>query len=98
MFSVDKSSLTKNIEQNLRIAFGEANVAGKGTFDVKIIFTVVKDGTLKDFVPLANFKYGLEREVMQLLKKGTKWIAAKRNGSFNNSIREQNQVFKVPAF
>lgn len=71
------------------------NGAKKGTYNVVIRFAVTKDGTLKDFTPLTKFKYGMEEEVIRILKLSPKWIPAKKNGVNVNSVIDQKQVFVI---
>jgi hypothetical protein len=83
------------IGNNLNPAVGIENGARKGTYNVKIKFTVTKDGTLKDFVPVTKYKHGFEEEVIRVLKLSPKWIPAKKNGINVNSTVEQVQVFEI---
>lgn len=85
----------KHVEQYLNPAVGIENGARKGTYNVKIKFTVTKDGTLKDFVPVTKYKHGFEEEVIRVLKLSPKWIPAKKNGVNVNSTVEQIQVFVI---
>lgn len=85
----------KYVENNLNPGVGVDNGAKKGTYNVRIKFTVTKDGTLKDFVPITKYKYGLEEEVIRILKLSPKWVPAKKNGVSVNSTVEQLQVFII---
>lgn len=94
-FPGGKNAWVKFVEQNLDPGVGVENGAKKGTYKVKIKFTVSKDGTLKDFEPLTKYKHGLEEEVIRVLKLSPKWLPAKKNGVIVNSKSEQEQVFVI---
>ena len=83
------------IQKILDPTVGVENGAKKGKYNVLIKFTVTKDGTLKDFVPVTKYKHGFEDEVIRVLKLSPKWIPAKKNGVIVNSTTEQLQVFII---
>ena len=94
-FPGGKKEWNKFIEKNLDAGVGVENGAKKGTYNVKIKFTVTKDGSLKDFVPVTKYKHGFEEEVIRVLKLSPKWIPAKKNGKPVNSSVEQIQTFVI---
>jgi protein TonB len=83
------------IEKRLNPSVGVDNGARTGTYNVRIKFTVTKDGVLKDFVPVTKYRHGFEGEVIRVLKLSPGWIPAKKNGVNVNSIAEQLLVFMV---
>ena len=94
-FPGGKAAWYKFVENNLDPIVGVENGAKKGTYKVKIRFTVTKDGTLKDFEPVTKYKHGFEEEVIRVLKLSPKWIPAKKNGANVNSKIVQEQIFIV---
>ena len=94
-FTGGKPAWNKFVEKNLDAGVGVENGAKKGTYKVRIRFTVTKDGSLKDFEPVTKYKHGLEEEVIRMLKLSPKWIPAKKNGVNVNSKVEQEQVFVI---
>ena len=94
-FPGGKTAWYKFIEKNLDPNVGVENGAKKGTYKVKIRFTVTKEGTLKDFEPVTKYKHGFEEEVIRVLKVSPKWIPAKKNGTTVNSKVVQEQVFII---
>ena len=94
-FPGGKAAWYKFTENNLNLFVGVENGAKKGTYKVKIKFTVTKDGTLKDFEPMTKYKHGFEEEVIRVLKISPKWIPAKKNGTNVNSKIEQEQIFII---
>jgi hypothetical protein len=95
VFLGGRSAWIKYVQNTLNAAVGVENGAKKGTYNVVIRFTVTKDGTLKDFVPVTKYKHGFEDEVIRILKLSPKWIPAKKNGVNVNSTTEQLQVFVI---
>ena len=94
-FPGGKPAWNKFVEKNLDANVGVENGAKKGTYKVKIKFTVTRDGTLKDFEPVTKFKHGFEDEVIRVLKLSPKWVPAKKNGVTVNSKLIQEQVFVI---
>jgi len=94
-FTGGKPAWNKFVEKNLDAGVGVENGAKKGTYKVRIRFTVTKDGSLKDFEPVTKYKHGFEGEVIRMLKLSPKWIPAKKNGVNVNSKVEQEQVFVI---
>jgi protein TonB len=94
-FPGGRPAWVKFLEKNLNPAVGVENSAKVGIYNVKIKFTVTKDGTLKDFVAVTKYKHGFEEEVIRVLKLSPKWIPAKKNGVNVNSTVEELQVFEI---
>lgn len=94
-FPGGKQAWNKFVENTLDPGVGLENGAKKGTYKIKIRFTVTKDGSLKDFEPITKYKHGFEEEVIRMLKLSPKWIPAKKNGVNVNSKVEQEQVFVI---
>ena len=94
-FPGGRKAWIKFVSENLDANVGVENGARKGTYDVKIRFTVTKEGTLKDFVPVTKYKHGFEEEVIRVLKLSGKWIPATKDGKPVNSIAEQIQTFVI---
>jgi protein TonB len=83
--------LQKNLKANVPIKKGAPN----GTYTVIVDFIVSKDGTISDTKAETNFGYGMEEEVIRVIKKGPKWIPGSQNGRFVNSYRRQPITFLV---
>lgn len=94
-FPGGKPAWNKFVDNTLNAGIGVEKGAKKGTYKVRIRFTVTKDGTLKDFEPKTKYKHGFEEEVIRMLKLSPKWIPAKKNGVNVNSKVEQEQVFVI---
>jgi len=94
-FPGGKTAWYKFVENNLDANVGVENSAKKGTYKVRIKFTVTKEGELKDFEPVTKYKHGFEEEVIRVLKLSPKWIPAKKNGTNVNSKVVQEQIFII---
>ena len=71
------------------------NKAPKGTFEVIIRFVVLSNGSLQSFFPESRNGYGLEDEVIRVLKKSSSWIPGQLNGRPVNSVKRQSVTFVV---
>jgi protein TonB len=71
------------------------NGAPEGTYVVRVKFIVMKDGTLKDFQVETSHGFGMEKEVLRVLKLSPKWVPATKNGSSVNSWTIYNQTFRI---
>ncbi len=69
--------------------------APAGVYTVYALFIVTKDGELKDIEALTNIGYGMEKEVIRVLKKSPKWIPARQYGKFVNAYHIQPVSFQV---
>jgi TonB family protein len=68
----------KFLQKNLRYpqALQKANVPGK----IYVKFSVETDGTLANYNVIKSTGFGLDEEVIKVLKLSPKWIPAKRKG------------------
>jgi Gram-negative bacterial TonB protein C-terminal len=69
--------------------------APAGTYNVIVRFSIDKDGTLSNFVAETNFGYGMEEEVIRVLKKSPHWTPASQNGQYLNENIRQPVIFTV---
>jgi len=69
--------------------------APAGTYTVIIQFIVRADGSVSDIEPLTNFGYGMEEEVIRVIKKSPQWVPAVRDGQKLNAYRKQPLTFKI---
>ncbi|MBI5372308.1 MAG: energy transducer TonB [Sphingobacteriales bacterium] len=66
-----------------------------GVFTVMIQFIVNKDGTLTDLKPLTTYGYGMEQEVIRVIRLSGKWTPAMQNGRQVRAYRKQPVTFRV---
>jgi hypothetical protein len=88
-----KNFLIKNLNPNVPVKNG----APLGKYTVYVQFIVGKDGTVRDVVPLTKLGFGMENEVVQLLKKSGKWTPAIQYGRPVGAYRKQPVTFMVTA-
>lgn len=69
----------KYLQKNLKIRLPVKNGAPDGSYPIIVCFTVTKDGVLTDFYPLTKFGYGMEEEVIRVIKKGPNWEPGSRS-------------------
>jgi len=85
----------KFLEQNLRADIPLKRGAPAGSYTVWIQFVVDKNGNVSDLKPLTNLGYGMEAEIVRVLKKSPKWIPANQNGSAVRAYRKQPVTFVI---
>lgn len=83
------------LEQNLNPLVPIRKKAPVGIYTVYIQFIVSKDGKVSDIKALTNNGYGMEKEVMRILKKAPKWKPALQKGKPVNAFRKQPVTFQV---
>ncbi len=83
--------LQKNLNANVPITKG----APPGTYETVTQFIVDKQGNLSEFKPLTKHGYGMEEEVIRLLKAGPDWNPAEQNGKKVTAYKKQKITFIV---
>ena len=83
------------LEQNLNPAAPVDNGAPAGTYTVYIQFVVDVDGKLSAIKPLTKHGYGMEAEVMRILRKSPPWVPAIQSGKPVRAYRKQPVTFQV---
>src|SRR5262249_19001661 len=86
---------TKFLQHNLRANVPVDNGAPAGKFTVWVQFIVDKEGNVTDMKPLTNQGYGMEEEVLRILKLVPKWTPASQNGRYVKAYRKQPITFIV---
>ena len=85
----------KYLKNNLNIQVPIINRAPKGNYNVIIKFIVNSDGTIRDLTAESNQGYGMEEEVIRVIKNGPNWIPASHSGRNVNSYRRQPVTFSI---
>jgi hypothetical protein len=83
------------LEQNLNADVPVVKGAPAGKYMVVVQFIVAKDGTVSDIKALTRYGYGMEQEVVRIIKKSPKWSPAQQNGRTVNAYRKQPITFVV---
>ena len=85
----------KFLEQKLNGSISADNGAPVGQYTVIIQFVVGTDGTVSDIKPLTTLGYGMEQEVMRIIKQSGPWEPASINGRPVKAYRKQPVTFVV---
>lgn len=83
--------LKRNLNPNVPVDKG----APSGRYTIFVQFIVDKDGTVSDLKPITNHGYGMENEVMRVMKIAKMWVPATNEGKVVKSYRKQPITFIV---
>ncbi len=83
--------LQKNIDTNIPTK----KKAPAGTYTVIVQFILDREGNISDVRALTNHGYGVEDEVLRVIKKTSRWTPAKQNGRIVKAYRKQAVTFQV---
>jgi protein TonB len=83
--------VAKNLNPNVPVD----NKAPKGAYTVIIKFIVYDDGAIDKLEALTHHGYGMEQEVIRILKLTPKWKPAMQNRKIVNSYRKLPVTFVV---
>lgn len=86
---------TKYIQKNLDGNIPVKNNAPIGQYRVIVRFIVSKTGKISDVVAETDHGYGMEEEVIRILKNGPDWQPAIQDGRTVNAYRRQPVTFFV---
>lgn len=86
-----RNYLIKNLNANVPVDNG----APSGKFTVIVRFVVSKDGTLSDVRAENSLGYGMDQEVVRIIKKSGRWTPAEQNNRKVNAYRRQPVTFMV---
>ena len=83
------------IQQNIDNSVPGKNKAPIGNYLVEVGFFIDTTGKLIDLKPITHKGYGMEAEVIRLLKRSPKWSPARLNGRPVRTYRTQQVLFSV---
>ena len=83
------------LERNLDASMPGKNGCQSGSYTVVIQFIIDKEGNPVDLKPLTKYGYGMEDQVMYLIKKGPRWIPGKQNGKIVKAYKKQPVTFVI---
>jgi hypothetical protein len=83
------------LQKNLNGAVPSDNGAKAGTYNVAVQFIVDENGKLSDIKPLTKYGYGMEEEVVRLMKTSPDWIPAMQNGRNVTAYKKQTVTFVI---
>jgi hypothetical protein len=94
-FAGGEASWRSYLEQNLNPEVPIKNGAPAGMYTVYIQFVVDLDGKVSAIKPLTKNGYGMEAEVMRILRKSPRWVPAVQHGKNVRAYRKQPVTFQV---
>ena len=86
---------SRYLKNNLNANTPINNRAPAGSYNVIVRFIVKNDGTIDNVLAETRFGYGMENEVIRIIKNGPKWIPASQYGRKVNAYRRQPVTFLV---
>jgi hypothetical protein len=96
-FSGGERAWRKYLEQNLDPNVPVENEAPIGIYTVVVQFIVDKTGAISDIKALTNFGYGMEQEVIRIMKQSPMWSPASQNNRTVKAYRKQPVTFVIDA-
>lgn len=86
-----KKFLSENINPDVPVKNG----AQRGTYVAIVRFIIESNGELSQIKPITSHGFGMEEEVVRVIKKSPKWKPAFQNGHFVKAYRKQPITFIV---
>jgi protein TonB len=83
------------LEDNLDASVPVKNGAPAGYYTVVVQFIVDKEGKIQNLEALTHHGYGMETEVLRILRKAPNWIPAMQKGRYVKAFRKQPVTFGV---
>lgn len=83
------------LHKNIDPSVAEFNDAKVGKYEVRVLFYIGTDGSVIYTKPLTNNGYGLEEEVIRVLKKSPLWVPAIKNKQRIKESHIQSFTFYV---
>lgn len=88
-------SWTDFLIKNLNARVPIKKNAPAGQYAVIVQFIVDREGNISDIKTLTQHGYGMEEEVIRVLKKSKKWTPAMQNGRKVKAYKKQSITFVV---
>ena len=86
---------TQYLQDNLNPDVPVKRKAPAGTYQVIVKFIVSKTGKIKGITSETTHGYGMEKEVIRIIKKGPDWVPAMQDGQAVNAYRRQPVTFMI---
>lgn len=83
------------LHKNIDTTIAKKNKAPNGTYTVIVQFIFDREGNTSDVKALTNHGYGMEEEVIRVIKKTGIWMPAKQNGRSVKAYRKESFTFHV---
>lgn len=83
------------LQENLNASTPIDNGAPEGAYTTEIEFIVDLQGNVSNIKAISKHGFGMEEEVIRIIKNGPKWIPANQNGHQVKAVKNQNVTFVV---
>ncbi len=83
------------LQENLTASTPIDNGAPEGAYTTEIEFIVDLQGNVSNIKAISKHGFGMEEEVIRIIKNGPKWIPASQNGHQVKAVKNQNVTFVV---
>ena len=94
-FTGGSKAWTRYLGRNLNAYIPVKKKAPVGTYQVIVQFIVAKNGKVKDITAETTHGFGMEEEVIRIIKEGPKWVPAMQDGHPVNAYKRQPIIFVV---
>jgi Gram-negative bacterial TonB protein C-terminal len=94
-FDGGEASWLSYLQQNLNPMVPVERGAKAGIYTVYIQFVVDIDGKISAIKPLTKHGFGMEAEVMRILRKSPNWVPAVQAGKKVRAYRKQPVTFQI---
>lgn len=85
----------KFLEKNINASVPVDNQAPSGSYMCWVQFIVDNEGHISDIKPLTNHGYGMEQEVIRIMKLSPNWVPGSDNGIAVKAYRKQPVTFVI---
>jgi N-acetylmuramoyl-L-alanine amidase len=92
---IDQRIWREFLAKNLNFRVGNTNKIPAGKYTMQVKFVVETDGSISNFEPVTRIGYGLEQEVLRIMKFSPKWEPAYQNGKPVRSSHVQPFTFII---
>ena len=94
-YSSGQSGWNAYLSNNIDGHIPTENGAPVGTYTVIVRFIIEKDGSVSNVIPETNFGFGMEYELVSIIKKSGSWTPALQNGNPVIAYKRQSLTFTV---
>jgi hypothetical protein len=94
-FTGKSNAWRQYLEKNLNPNVPVDNKAPAGVYRVEVRFIINEDGSISDIRPMTHHGYGMEKEVVRIIKNGPRWTPAVQYGRNVKAYRLQPVTFVV---
>jgi periplasmic protein TonB len=94
-FSCNPNDFHCFVERQLKTPILAAQCATPGSYPVRVLFMIDRDGRVKDVRALTRHGFGLEEEAIRAISASPRWTSGTRNGRLVREYRCFTVVFSI---